>query len=76
MKKKKKKKIRRKEEKERRLSQKCKGFWFDSCKMVLFLGFGWGTSPNPRFEGYGGDKTLILGYLCKDLRGFCIEGYD
>ena len=23
-----------------------------------------------------GGKTLILGYLCKDLRGFCIEGYD
>ena len=33
----------RKEEKERRLSQKGKGFWFDSCKMVLFLGFGWGN---------------------------------
>ena len=44
--------------------------------MVLFLGFGWGTSPNPRFEGYGGGKTLILGYLCKDLMRFCIEGYD
>ena len=42
-KKKKKKKRRRKEEKERRLSQKGKGFWFDSCKMVLFLGFGWGN---------------------------------
>ena len=42
-KKKKKKKRRRKEEKKRRLSQKGKGFWFDSCKMVLFLGFGWGN---------------------------------
>ena len=42
-KKKKKKRRRRKEEKERRLSQKGKGFWFDSCKMVLFLGFGWGN---------------------------------
>ena len=52
-KKKKNKRRRRKEEKERRLSQKGKGFWFNSCKMVLFLGFGWGTSPNPRFEGYG-----------------------
>ena len=41
--KKKKKKRRRKEEKKRRLSQKGKGFWFDSCKMVLFLGFGWGN---------------------------------
>ena len=30
-----------------------KGFWFDSCKLVLFLGFGWGTSLNLRFEGYG-----------------------
>ena len=28
---------------ERRLSQKSKSFWFDSCKMVLFLGFGWGN---------------------------------
>ena len=37
------KRIRRKEEKERRLSQKGKSFWFDSCKMVLFLGFGWGN---------------------------------
>ena len=27
---------------ERILSQKGKSFWFDSCKMVLFLGFGWG----------------------------------
>ena len=42
-KKKKKKRRRRKEEKEKRLSQKGKGFWFDSCKMVLFLGFGWGN---------------------------------
>ena len=42
-KKKKKKRRRRKEEKERRLSQKGKNFWFDSCKMVLFLGFGWGN---------------------------------
>ena len=25
---------------ETRLSQKGKSFWFDSCKMVLFLGFG------------------------------------
>ena len=41
--KKKKKRRRRKEEKERRLSQKGKGFWFDSCTMVLFLGFGWGN---------------------------------
>ena len=39
-KKKKKKRRRRKEEKERRLSQKGKGFWFDSCKMILFPGFG------------------------------------
>ena len=39
-KKKKKRGRRRKEKKERRLSQKGKGFWFDSCKMVLFLGFG------------------------------------
>ena len=31
---------RRKEEKERRLKKKGKGFWFDYCKMVLFLGFG------------------------------------
>ena len=30
---------------ERRLSQKGKSFWFDSCKMVLFLGFGWGNFP-------------------------------
>ena len=43
MKKKKKKRRRRKEEKERRLSQKGKGFWFDSRTMVLFLGFGWGN---------------------------------
>ena len=28
---------------ERKLSQKGKSFWFDSCKMVLFLGFGWGN---------------------------------
>ena len=42
-KKKKKKRRRRKEENERRLSKKGKGFWFDSCKMVLFLGFGWGN---------------------------------
>ena len=28
---------------ERILSQKCKSFWFDSCKIVLFLGFGWGN---------------------------------
>ena len=42
-KKKKKKRRRRKEEKERRLSQKGNGFWFDPCKMVLFLGFGWGN---------------------------------
>ena len=42
-KKKKKKRRRRKEEKERRLSKKGKGFWFDSCKMVLFLEFGWGN---------------------------------
>ena len=40
-KKKKKKRRRRKEKKERRLSKKGKGFWFYSCKMVLFLGFGW-----------------------------------
>ena len=28
---------------ERRLSRKGKSFWFDSCKMVLFLRFGWGN---------------------------------
>ena len=28
---------------ERRLSQKGKSFWFDYCKMVLFLRFGWGN---------------------------------
>ena len=28
---------------ERRLSQKGKSCWFDSCKMVLSLGFGWGN---------------------------------
>ena len=28
---------------ERRWSQKGKSFCIDSCKMVLFLGFGWGN---------------------------------
>ena len=28
---------------ERRLGQKGKNFCFDSCKMVLFLRFGWGN---------------------------------
>ena len=28
---------------ERRLSQKGKSCWFDSYKMVLSLGFGWGN---------------------------------